>query len=92
MSSSSSSSSWQIFWGYNFGACLFFQVHVAASECLEEVTKLYRDYTQGAGGGEVQVPFKSELLHQWEIEKNEQAKSLMKNCIDIIDTLQHKSL
>lgn len=69
----------------------FVQVHVAASECLEEVIKLYREFN-GAGGVEVEVAFKTELGHQWEIEKNEQAKSLMKNCIDIIDSLQHKSV
>ncbi|MFS8035264.1 putative armadillo-like helical, proteasome component Ecm29 [Helianthus anomalus] len=69
------------------------QVHIAASECLDEVTKLYRDFTR-AGGAQVhvEVGFKTELVHQWEIEKNEQAKSLMKNCIDIIDSLQNKSL
>ncbi|XP_076926250.1 uncharacterized protein LOC143589348 isoform X1 [Bidens hawaiensis] len=67
------------------------QVHVAASECLEEVIKLYREFN-GAGGVQVEVAFKTELGHQWEIEKNEQAKSLMKNCIDIIDSLQHKSM
>ncbi|KAM0057039.1 putative armadillo-like helical, proteasome component Ecm29 [Helianthus debilis subsp. tardiflorus] len=69
------------------------QVHIAASECLDEVTKLYRDFTR-AGGAQVQVEvgFKTELVHQWEIERNEQAKSLMKNCIDIIDSLQNKSL
>ncbi|KAD4180200.1 hypothetical protein E3N88_28791 [Mikania micrantha] len=65
------------------------QVHIAASECLEEIMKLYRAFTQAGRVAPVQVPFKTELLHQWEIEKNEHAKSLMKNCIDIIDTLQH---
>ncbi|KAI3814371.1 hypothetical protein L1987_19124 [Smallanthus sonchifolius] len=70
------------------------QVHIAASECLEEVTKLYREFTTQVGrvASAQVVPFKTELVHQWEIEKNELAKSLMKNCIDIIDTLQHKSL
>ncbi|KAF5778932.1 putative armadillo-like helical, proteasome component Ecm29 [Helianthus annuus] len=69
------------------------QVHIAASECLDEVTKLYRDFTRARGAQvQVEVGFKTELVHQWEIEKNEQAKSLMKNCIDIIDSLQNKSL
>ncbi|KAK9053492.1 hypothetical protein SSX86_030126 [Deinandra increscens subsp. villosa] len=66
------------------------QVHLAASECLEEVTKMYKEFTEINGAADAHVPFKTELLHQWEIEKNEQAKSLMKNCIDIFDTLQIK--
>ncbi|CAH1427060.1 unnamed protein product [Lactuca virosa] len=65
------------------------QVHIAASECLHELTKLYRDLPEACIA---EIPFKTELLHQWEIEKNEQAKSYMKNCIDIIDTIQHKIL
>ncbi|GKC70558.1 hypothetical protein Tco_1116441, partial [Tanacetum coccineum] len=64
-------------------------VHVAASECLQELTKLYSDLLEVPIS---EVPFKSELLHQWEIEKNEQAKSLMKNCIDMIATVEQKSL
>ncbi|GKC22374.1 hypothetical protein Tco_1024524 [Tanacetum coccineum] len=59
----------------------FTSVHVAASECLQELTKLYNDLLEVPIS---EVPFKSELLHQWEIEKNEQAKSLMKKCIDMI--------
>ncbi|KAI3523966.1 hypothetical protein L1887_02516 [Cichorium endivia] len=65
------------------------QVHIAASECLCELTKLYRDLPEVSIA---EITFKTELLHQWEIEKNEQAKSNMKNCIDIIDSLQHKTL
>ncbi|XP_024961967.1 proteasome adapter and scaffold protein ECM29 isoform X1 [Cynara cardunculus var. scolymus] len=65
------------------------QVHIAASECLQELTKLYRDLPEVPIA---EVGFKNELLHQWEIEKNEQAKSLMKNCIDIIDSIEHKSV
>lgn len=65
------------------------QVHIAASECLYELTKLYRDLPEVSIA---EISFKTELHHQWEIEKNEQAKSNMKNCIDIIDSLQHKTL
>ncbi|KAJ9537257.1 hypothetical protein OSB04_029990 [Centaurea solstitialis] len=64
------------------------QVHIAASECLQELTKLYRDLPEVPIA---EVGFKHELVHQWEIEKNEQAKSLMKNCIDIIDSIERKS-
>ncbi|GJV81135.1 hypothetical protein Tco_1517005 [Tanacetum coccineum] len=45
----------------------------AASECLQELTKLYSDLPEVPIS---EVPFKSELLHQWEIEKNEQASEL----------------
>ncbi|PWA61580.1 ARM repeat superfamily protein [Artemisia annua] len=64
-------------------------VQVAASECLQELTKLYSDLPEVPIS---KVPFKSELLHKWEIENNEQANSLMKNCIDMIATVEQKSL
>lgn len=28
--------------------------------------------------------FKDELLHQYEIEKNEEAKTLLRKCVDIV--------
>ncbi|PKI57789.1 hypothetical protein CRG98_021856 [Punica granatum] len=58
------------------------QVHVSASECLLELITLHRElpstYWTDAG-------FKSEVLHQYEVEKNEEAKSLLKNCIAMLD-------
>jgi proteasome component ECM29 len=34
------------------------------------------------------VGFKEELLHQYEVEKNEEAKSYLKKCIDIFENLE----
>lgn len=61
------------------------QVHIAASDCLLEVTKLYRAHPTLPGKD---VRFKGELLGQYNVEKNEQAKSSLKNCIDIIESLE----
>ncbi|XP_019163794.1 PREDICTED: proteasome-associated protein ECM29 homolog isoform X2 [Ipomoea nil] len=61
------------------------QVHISASECLFEIIDLL------AGAPAVQlreVGFRSELLQVAEMEKNEQAKSTLKKCIDILKTLE----
>ncbi|CAK7330671.1 unnamed protein product [Dovyalis caffra] len=61
------------------------QVHITASECLLEVTKVWR------GLGSVcrtDVGFKEELLHQYEVEKNEEARSYLKKCVDIFEDLE----
>ncbi|KDP43192.1 hypothetical protein JCGZ_22744 [Jatropha curcas] len=55
------------------------QVHITASECLVEMMRLYR---QVAPLRWTDVGFKEELLHQYEVEKNEEAKSYLKKCID----------
>ncbi|KAJ6948555.1 hypothetical protein NC651_002780 [Populus alba x Populus x berolinensis] len=57
------------------------QVHISASECLLEVTGLAS--VRWTDGG-----FKEELLHQYEVEKNEEAKSYLKKCIDIFENLE----
>ncbi|XP_057955900.1 uncharacterized protein LOC131149465 [Malania oleifera] len=65
------------------------QVHVAASECLVEVTNLYKGHMPVQP---TSVGFKDELLHQYELEKNEQARSLLKSCIDIIQGLEQENV
>ncbi|GAB4835308.1 hypothetical protein Ancab_000217 [Ancistrocladus abbreviatus] len=61
------------------------QVHIAASESLLQVIELYRTFQlvplKEAG-------FKNELAHLHEIEKNEQAKSLLKSCIFMLENLE----
>ncbi|GFZ18084.1 ARM repeat superfamily protein [Actinidia rufa] len=63
------------------------QVHIAASECLLEMTELYRALPPIPWN---EVGFKSELLNQYNGEKNEQAKSFLKKSIDILESLQQK--
>lgn len=36
----------------------------------------------------ISVGFKDELLHQLEVEKNGEAKSLLRKCTDIIENLK----
>lgn len=57
------------------------QVHVSAAECLLEIIKLSRDVTLDST---INEEFKEELLHQYEIEKNGEAKSLLKTCVAIL--------
>ncbi|XP_027329154.1 proteasome adapter and scaffold protein ECM29 [Abrus precatorius] len=57
------------------------QVHVSASECLLEVLKLSIDVSLVTA---IDEGFKEELLHQYEIEKNEEAKSLLRKCVRIL--------
>ena len=63
------------------------QVHITASECLLEMTELYRALPPVPWK---EVGFKSELLNQYNGEKNEQAKSFLKKSIDILESLQQK--
>uniref|UniRef100_A0A5B7B1H9 Proteasome-associated protein ECM29 n=1 Tax=Davidia involucrata TaxID=16924 RepID=A0A5B7B1H9_DAVIN len=65
------------------------QVHIAASDCLLEMTKLYRTFPPDQS---IELGFKGELLHQYEAEKNELAKSLLKKCIDILENLEPESV
>jgi proteasome component ECM29 len=60
------------------------QVHVSASDCLLEMIKLY-EKRGGVLGGE--IGFKEELVNQWEIERNGEAKSQLKKCIDLLQNL-----
>ncbi|KAK9274184.1 hypothetical protein L1049_018998 [Liquidambar formosana] len=65
------------------------QVHVAASECLLEMTKLYSNLPPVHW---TDIGFSGELLHQYETEKNEQAKSLLRKCIDILESLKQEDV
>ncbi|KAK1292730.1 hypothetical protein QJS10_CPB17g01685 [Acorus calamus] len=58
------------------------QVHIAASECLLDMTKLYKSIPPTEREA---VAFKDELIHLCEVEKNEQAKSLLRGCINILN-------
>ncbi|GAB2277082.1 hypothetical protein Dimus_011791 [Dionaea muscipula] len=61
------------------------QVHIAASECFLQVIELQRTY-QTVPLKEVE--FKEELVHLYENEKNDQAKSSLKSCLVMLETLQ----
>lgn len=63
------------------------QVHVVASECLLDMLNLYGD-TQSLRPSD--LGFKNELLHLSDIEKNEEAKSLLRRCIDILESFEGK--
>ncbi|KAJ0102382.1 hypothetical protein Patl1_05580 [Pistacia atlantica] len=58
------------------------QVHITASECLLEIFKLCKQISPACS---TDVPFKGELLLQYEVEKTVEAKSLLKQCIDILE-------
>lgn len=53
------------------------------------MTELYRDLPPVHWKD---VGFKSELLHQYEAEKNEQAKSLLKKSFDILESLEQQKV
>ncbi|OMP08278.1 Armadillo-like helical [Corchorus olitorius] len=61
------------------------QVHIAAAECLLEITELTASIS---AANCTDVGIKGELLHLLEIEKNEQAKSLLRRCIDALEKLE----
>ncbi|XP_068658632.1 uncharacterized protein [Aristolochia californica] len=58
------------------------QVHVAASECILEILELYKVVPLVE---KEEVGFKSDLVHLCEVEKSEQAKSLLFSCINILE-------
>ncbi|PAN41168.1 hypothetical protein PAHAL_8G022100 [Panicum hallii] len=60
------------------------QVHTAASECLLELSKLYRDFPLT---DRTEAKFEDELVELCESEKSEQAKALLKECLGIVKTL-----
>ncbi|RWW18026.1 hypothetical protein GW17_00018013 [Ensete ventricosum] len=68
-------------------SAFLWQVHISASECLLEMSKLYRDTPTCMED----VELKEELVHLCEVEKSEQAKTLLTQCITILDDLKHKS-
>ncbi|VFQ85232.1 unnamed protein product [Cuscuta campestris] len=66
------------------------QVHIAAAECLVEITDVV-----AYASPEVQLSetgFIPELLQVIEMEKNELAKSSLKKCMDNLQTLQKKQM
>ncbi|KAI9114257.1 hypothetical protein K1719_014907 [Acacia pycnantha] len=62
------------------------QVHISASECLMDMLKLSMDQTQVS---DINEGFEAELRHLHETEKNGEAKSLLKKCIDIVEDRKH---
>ncbi|XP_062082273.1 uncharacterized protein LOC133788708 [Humulus lupulus] len=63
------------------------QVHVTASDCLLEILKLYEHIPSVYWTASVDVM--DELLQLLEMEKNGEAKSLLKRCIDIFENLKN---
>lgn len=61
------------------------QVHIAAAECLLELTN---EFKAAAPAQWTELEFMAELLELSEIEKNEEAKSLLKKCIEIVGMLK----
>ncbi|KAJ3684358.1 hypothetical protein LUZ61_013522 [Rhynchospora tenuis] len=57
------------------------QVHIAASECLLEVSKLYRNLPSER---KMDLSFKDDITSLCESEKNEQAKAFLRECITIL--------
>ncbi|XP_044946463.1 proteasome adapter and scaffold protein ECM29 isoform X3 [Hordeum vulgare subsp. vulgare] len=60
------------------------QVHIAASECLLELIKLYRDFPLEERR---EAKFEGELIQLCESEKSEQAKALLKQCLAALKEL-----
>lgn len=65
------------------------QVHVTASESLLVIIKLYQKLQPIRC---IDVQFKDELVHLYEVEKNGEAKSLLKKCIDTLENLKQESV
>lgn len=65
------------------------QVHTAAAECLLELTELYKR-TGFAKGKEIELV--DELNQLCEIEKSEQAKTLLRKCIAILENPSPESV
>ncbi|PIN26135.1 hypothetical protein CDL12_01113 [Handroanthus impetiginosus] len=61
------------------------QVHIAAAECAVELTNLYKAAPPLHWK---ELGFMSELLDLCQVEKNEQAKSLLRKCCDILGKLE----
>ncbi|KAK9939418.1 hypothetical protein M0R45_016114 [Rubus argutus] len=61
------------------------QVHVTASECLLLIIQLYGDIRSIHC---INVQFEGMLLHLYELEKNGEAKSLLKKCMDALENLK----
>ncbi|CAA0805895.1 ARM repeat superfamily protein [Striga hermonthica] len=61
------------------------QVHIAAADCLLELTN---QYSAIPPVNWTELAFTTELLDLCQVEKSEQAKSLLKKCIDILAKLK----
>ncbi|KAJ6794863.1 proteasome-associated protein ECM29-like protein isoform X3 [Iris pallida] len=61
------------------------QVHTAASECLLEMSKLYKGITSAERKN---AEFKDELVYIIEVVKSEQAKTSLRKCITILEELE----
>lgn len=64
------------------------QVHTAASECLLQMSRLYRSIPSAQ---RQKVEFREELVHLHEVEKSEQAKTLLGKVIAILDELREEN-
>lgn len=64
------------------------KVHIAASDCLLVLTELYRTLPIGQ---RKEISFMDELLHLCEVEKSEQAKSLLRKCLQILSDIGQES-
>ena len=62
----------------------YLQVHIAASECVLDLSKLYRDFPLL---DRTEAKFEDELTELCESEKSEQAKTILKECLAILKTL-----
>lgn len=60
------------------------QVHVAAAECLVQLIELYGEFQPAPA---LDQGFKLDIAQLYETEKNEQAKSLLNNCVAILGHL-----
>lgn len=69
--------------------CAQIQVHVAASETLLVIVKLYEKLQTIHCRDE---KFMGELVHLYEVEKNGEAKSLLKKCIDALENLKQENV
>ncbi|XP_060667830.1 uncharacterized protein LOC107410333 isoform X2 [Ziziphus jujuba] len=65
------------------------QVHINASECLVEIIKLCGDLQSVCWANN---EFREELRRVHEMEKNDAAKSLLKKCIEILESLRHNAV
>ncbi|KAJ7960514.1 Proteasome-associated ECM29-like protein [Quillaja saponaria] len=65
------------------------QVHISASKCLLEIIKLFVHLPSVHHTDE---GFEDELLHQYEVEKNGEAKALLRKCIDHLEDLKPETV
>ncbi|KAL8170504.1 hypothetical protein V2J09_022308 [Rumex salicifolius] len=61
------------------------QVHVSASECLLQLFELFKTFKHKPAK---ELVFKSDLVTLIDVEKNEQAKSLLKSCLANLEAIE----